>query len=830
MLIFVGKTFLINILLVSFYIKCFGNEYLYEFSGDYFEELKNQTKAVFKHAWKSYLNHGFPYDEVYPITCKPRGPNFNLMDNSGRNDVLGGISITMLDNLDTLIIMEEWDDLEKMLEYLKKKKDFFNVDTNVLVFEITIRALGGLLSTHLLLSDLTFNKTVSRSQMKLKKISDNYDGFLLKLAHDLGSRLIKAYKTVNHIPVPRVNLSNGVKKVPFQNQQFISTAEAVTPYLEFKLLSKLTGDFQFEYYTQLTFWKLWSMRLSLNLLSMNIDVFNAQWTNNISGNGASIDSFYEYAAKSYILFNDLHSWQVFKESYKSLLIFLAKGGTSFLKPLIYTNINVHDGNIKNNWIDLLSGFWPGLQVITGQVSDAINTHFLYLKIWDYFNLIPERWSYNNLNNEESNIDNAIVLEWYPLRPEFIESTYYLYRATRDPMYLNIGEKILKTFQSKHMAKCGLKGYKNIKTGEFEDKMESFVLSETLKYLYLLFDVNSKSILHSELMNEKNWVMSTEGHPLWYNENIKKKNFSYNFNKTNSDLQKKKKLNEYSFYKNIKLTNSEVLDFNFFENKTSIKLVEFNDNRFNHCEIKFLDVNKGLNYFFHSFFYTWNQLFSLDYILISLVRPDHLSKSFLDDSYIELSKKFYDRFSLHSRTIKNSLQTARLPTTKYFQYNIGIQKNILTQSIFKFLILKDGNLDPEVSIKNDDLWIHNVTSFYMKVEKLELNQIDSRNELITQDYINNVKNSNCNFYLDCKKNNVHNFFDIFFDPKVKNEQAILRISKINGIALSLDQNIWFLIPTVKSLSYKENNFFDVTSNGKLVLNGLIVENFKILKKK
>lgn len=35
---------------------------------------------------------------------------------------------------------------------------------------------------------------------------------------------------------------------------------------------------------------------------------------------------------------------------------------------------------------------------------------------------------------------------YPLRPEFVESTYLLYTATRDPFYLAVGREILQSLQ------------------------------------------------------------------------------------------------------------------------------------------------------------------------------------------------------------------------------------------------------------------------------------------------------------------------------------------------------------------------------------------------
>ena len=193
------------------------------------------------------MTYGFPFDEVRPITCEPYGPDYRDYTNTVRNDAMANISLTLLDNIDTLIIMKQWDDLEYALRYLKDNQPgFFNQDSIVQVFETTIRFLGGLLSTHLLLTDVTKNVPLPTSYDRLKAISAKYDGFLLDMAYDLGLRLIPSYKTKTHIPFPRINLKTGLKKVPPALQKDACTSGVTTPVLEFTLLSRLTGDYQFE--------------------------------------------------------------------------------------------------------------------------------------------------------------------------------------------------------------------------------------------------------------------------------------------------------------------------------------------------------------------------------------------------------------------------------------------------------------------------------------------------------------------------------------------------------------------------------------------------------
>ena len=74
------------------------------------------------------MKYGFPFDEITPISCEPLGPDFDDYENTVRNDARGNISLMVLDNIDTLIIFERWDELEYILKYLlDNKQDFFNL-------------------------------------------------------------------------------------------------------------------------------------------------------------------------------------------------------------------------------------------------------------------------------------------------------------------------------------------------------------------------------------------------------------------------------------------------------------------------------------------------------------------------------------------------------------------------------------------------------------------------------------------------------------------------------------------------------------------------------
>lgn len=102
---------------------------------------------------------------------------------------------------------------------------------------------------------------------------------------------------------------------------------------------------------------------------------------------------------------------------------------------------------------------------------------------------------------------------------------YLYRATSDPFYLEVGEDMLRSIQHSAKTECGYATIKNVKDHRKEDRMESFFLAETLKYLYLLFD--SENFIHNNgreghvlqtpngecIIESGGFVFNTEAHPI-----------------------------------------------------------------------------------------------------------------------------------------------------------------------------------------------------------------------------------------------------------------------------------------------------------------------------
>jgi ER degradation enhancer, mannosidase alpha-like 3 len=146
----------------------------------------------------------------------------------------------------------------------------------------------------------------------------------------------------------------------------------------------------------------------------------------------------------------------------------------------------------------LVAFWPGLQVLKGDIKGAIKMHETLHQIVKKHDFIPEAVLF----------DHSAHWSSYPLRPEFLESTYYLYRATNDDYYLEIAKQMLNQLEKYSRVKCGYAAIADVKTKQHEDRMDSFVYAETFKYLYLMFAEE-----HELAIDVDQFIFSTEAHLL-----------------------------------------------------------------------------------------------------------------------------------------------------------------------------------------------------------------------------------------------------------------------------------------------------------------------------
>uniref|UniRef100_A0A915J4M6 alpha-1,2-Mannosidase n=1 Tax=Romanomermis culicivorax TaxID=13658 RepID=A0A915J4M6_ROMCU len=445
---------------------------------------REKVKRMFYHAYNGYLQYAYPYDELMPLTC------------SGM-DTWGSFSLTLVDALDTLIVMGNFTEFERASKLVLEN---VNVDANVnvSVFETNIRVVGGLLSAHML------------SGLTGIELEDGWPchGPLLRLAERMAYKLLPAFNSKTGMPYGTVNLKYGLHKL---ETPVTCTAGVGTFLIEFASLSRLTGNHIFERVSNKAMEQLYKHRSSIGLLGNHINVETGIWTATDAGIGAGVDSYYEYLVKAAVLFDRPELMRQFKEQRKSIEKYMEKGDW-------FPWVSMAQGQVTMPVFQSLEAFWPGVLTLVGDVDKAYRIMMNYYQIVKQYGFIPE--FYNIYNSEAMQKRSG-----YPLRPEFIESLMYLYRATKDPLLLEIGAELVDVIEEQSKTKCGYATVQDVRDHILEDRMESFFLAETTKYLYLLFD--EENFIHNPglrghiidtpngacIINSGGYIFNTEAHPV-----------------------------------------------------------------------------------------------------------------------------------------------------------------------------------------------------------------------------------------------------------------------------------------------------------------------------
>ncbi|GAB1285534.1 ER degradation-enhancing alpha-mannosidase-like protein 3 [Apodemus speciosus] len=467
------------------------------------QKLGNQVLEMFDHAYGNYMTfHAYPADELMPLTCLRRPCQRPGAGRGDVDDALGKFSLTLIDSLDTLVVLNKTKEFEDAVRKVLRDVNLDN-DVVVSVFETNIRVLGGLLGGHSL-------------AIMLKDKGEHmqwYNGELLQMAKQLGYKLLPAFNTTSGLPYPRINLKFGIRKPEARTgtETDTCTACAGTLILEFAALSRFTGATVFELRTEyarkaLDF--LWEKRQrSSNLVGVTINIHTGDWVRKDSGVGAGIDSYYEYLLKAYVLLGDDSFLERFNTHYDAIMRYISQ-------PPLLLDVHIHKPMLNaRTWMDALLAFFPGLQVLKGDIRPAIETHEMLYQVIKKHNFLPEAFT----------TDFRVHWAQHPLRPEFAESTYFLYKATGDPYYLEVGKTLIENLNKYARVPCGFAAMKDVRTGSHEDRMDSFFLAEMFKYLYLLFADKEDIIFDIE-----DYIFTTEAHllPLWLsttNRSISKKN-------------------------------------------------------------------------------------------------------------------------------------------------------------------------------------------------------------------------------------------------------------------------------------------------------------------
>jgi hypothetical protein len=374
--------------------------------------------------------------------------------------------MTPVDALDTLVLMGLHDEADRARQLIDTTLSF-DQDIFVKTFEITIRLLGGLLSSY----ELT------------------HDARLLALATNLGHRLLPAFDSPTGLPWQFVNLRTGKTRGAETNP-----AETGTLILEFGTLSRLTGDPIFMEKAKRALVETWKRRSPIGLVGETIDVRTGAWIHTDSHIDGGIDSYYEYLLKCSLLFGEAECRHMWETSIPAVNKYVADEADG---ALWYGEADMNTGRRTGTTYSALAAFFPAVLTLSGDLDRAKRLQQSSFRMWNLHGIEPEAIDYRTM---------AVKAPGYHLRPEIVESTYYLFHATGDPAYQAMGRTLFQDFVKYCRTPVGYASLTNVITKARDDEMPTYALAETFKYFYLLFAPSSALDFDAVVFN-------TEAHPL-----------------------------------------------------------------------------------------------------------------------------------------------------------------------------------------------------------------------------------------------------------------------------------------------------------------------------
>ncbi len=416
--------------------------------------LAGEVRAEFLHTWHAYKTYAWGHDELRPLSASYRdwyGESFYM---------------TAMDALDTMVLMGLKEEADSTREFIATHLSF-DRDVSVKNFEFTIRFLGGLLSSYQMTGD----------------------GRLLRLARDLGDRLLPAFRSPTGMPYVNVNLKTGAVRGTVSNP-----AEIGTLLLEFGALGRITGDPRYYDTAKNALRALYRLRSPIGLVGESIDVESGRWVGKESHVTGGIDSYYEYLLKCARLFDDEECRRMWLASVGPLNAYIADSSAG---GLWYGHADMTTGKRTATLFGSLDAFLPAVLALSGDIRRGRDLEESCLRMWERYGIEPEQLDYRTMTAKDPG---------YALRPEIIESAYYLYHFTHDGRYLRMGREFFDSLKKYCRTDAGYAALSDVVSKKKADSMESFFLAETLKYLYLLF-------APPETLDFDAVTFNTEAHPL-----------------------------------------------------------------------------------------------------------------------------------------------------------------------------------------------------------------------------------------------------------------------------------------------------------------------------
>lgn len=467
-------------------------------SSPHLQSKRDAIRKAVEHAWDAYSTSAWGYDELLPLTRQ------------GQDTFATGLGTTIIDSLSTLYIMGGLNGrYEAARSWVETSLDFSKVG-RVIVFEAVIRILGGLMSIFHLTGDRLY---------------------LLK-AEELGARLAAGFDTPKGLPWPRCFLNETGRCEPHSAiGDSLYLAEVGSLQLEYRALAHHSNQPLMKNMRVVTEDILEYLQHAhsaverLNgsngaLLPYALSLGTGMWNTNLVTLGAPADSYFEYLVKLWVQGGRREKmyWERFANVTDAMLrvaSYTSKDGITIVRDVVPSA----DGKMQfQHKMDHFACYIPGMIVLG--IDGLARSETARRQKWEWLAEQLTETCFQMYIKSPSGLSGEHIRlnqkdQWrmsggYHLRPEAVEAFFYMYRYTKKAKYRDYAWHVFQQIERHCRVEGG--GYSALHTARLrnphkEDVMHSFLISETFKYLYLIFGDDK-----SELPLDK-WVLNTEAHPL-----------------------------------------------------------------------------------------------------------------------------------------------------------------------------------------------------------------------------------------------------------------------------------------------------------------------------
>jgi len=441
------------------------------------------VRGAIRHLWRGYKAVAWRADEVMPLGGQP-------INN------WCGVNMQTVELLDTLWLAGLHDEFREGEQAVKEVKfgtqGFFRIS----FFEMTIRALGGLLSAHAL----------SGSPALLEK------------ATDLGDRLGQAFHSGGGSPwpAPEINVHNPSER----SYRDTSLAEAGSNGVEFTYLSQATGDMRYKDAAFLVMNRIMNLSEQTKqylpptaLLQSSLEFLGVRVTA-----GAGADSYFEYLLKMYLQSGQkerrfLDTFRRAMREVRQGLIQRGRDGLTYLAHGAYRHAN---GSMEpETTTEQLGCFFGGLLALAAHALPARDVDGWWLPAakelgrgcYERNRRTPSGLA-AEIEDVGGRMPTGVTDPRYLQRPETLETLFYLHRATGDEVYRDWSWDLFQAIDKSLRTKHGYAQARDVRQVPVQliDKQETFMGAEVLKYALLIQ-------LPPSVMPLDKFVFNTEAHPV-----------------------------------------------------------------------------------------------------------------------------------------------------------------------------------------------------------------------------------------------------------------------------------------------------------------------------